>query len=786
MNSPLQNTDKQANNFNVVWDSPSNHSGNSMPCGGYDIGLNVWVEDGDLLFYIDRSGSFDENHQMLKLGRVRLQLKPNPFVPQQPFRQELKLNEGYVEIIAGTPEVKLKVWVEVKRPVIHVEIESEQKFELTATYENWRLEPRIIDKERRHQTVSYIDYQGTVTSWPDVIDFKDEGVLFYHRNRDKELLIDRLIEQQELEPIRSKIPNTQKGRTFGGYMRGSGLIPGGTTEGIYPQYPYRGWKLHSRESTTSQRLDIYCHTAQTEKLEDWKKGLEALAANESQGVEEARKLAIEWWTEFNSRSYIKINDKEADKKDKAWQIGRNYSLFRYMLGCNARGEWPSKFNGHLFTPDPCYVKGLMGWYKNADLSNEPADYRQWGGGSFTAQNQRLVYWPLLKSGDTDMMPTQFDYYRRALPGAEARTTHLWGHAGVCFTEQLENFGLPIGWGWGWEGSKDPSHTRTPDLDPTVQAGKWVRYYYESQLEFSYMIVEYHRFQKLDISRWMPFIRSSVIFFDQHYRMRCKELTGKEFDDSGKYVFAPSKALETYEEAVNPLPIIAALQTLLPALLELPDTISGPDDRTLWQAMLTRLPELPTREVNGHSVFAPAETYNPKAINNEDPQMYAVFPYPIAHHGAPEFEIAQNTWKYDDLKKHFKCCWGQTFLWAARLGRTEEARELAIDKFADAPRRFPAFWGPGPDWVPDVDHGGSGMIGLQEMLMQTDGKQIHLLPAWPKDWDVDFKLHAPYKTTIEVSVHDGCLVKLKVEPQSRMDDVICSEKAWPRDMISAEA
>lgn len=30
------------------WTSPSHNSMESMPCGGHDIGLNVWVENGDL------------------------------------------------------------------------------------------------------------------------------------------------------------------------------------------------------------------------------------------------------------------------------------------------------------------------------------------------------------------------------------------------------------------------------------------------------------------------------------------------------------------------------------------------------------------------------------------------------------------------------------------------------------------------------------------------------------------------------------------------------------------
>ncbi|RYZ26724.1 MAG: hypothetical protein EOO10_14760, partial [Chitinophagaceae bacterium] len=36
---------------NITWTSQSQNSGESMPVGGGDIGLNVWVENGELLFY---------------------------------------------------------------------------------------------------------------------------------------------------------------------------------------------------------------------------------------------------------------------------------------------------------------------------------------------------------------------------------------------------------------------------------------------------------------------------------------------------------------------------------------------------------------------------------------------------------------------------------------------------------------------------------------------------------------------------------------------------------------
>lgn len=52
-----------------------------------------------------------------------------------------------------------------------------------------------------------------------------------------------------------------------------------------------------------------------------------------------------------------------------------------------------------------------------------------------------------------------------------------------------------------------------------------------------------------------------------------------------------------------------------------------------------------------------------------------------------------------------------------------------------------------------------------------GDKIVVFPAWPKDWDVDFKLHAPQNTTIECSLQSGEIVKFKVTPEYRSDDVV---------------
>ena len=63
-----------------------------------------------------------------------------------------------------------------------------------------------------------------------------------------------------------------------------------------------------------------------------------------------------------------------------------------------------------------------------------------------------------------------------------------------------------------------------------------------------------------------------------------------------------------------------------------------------------------------------------------------------------------------------------------------------------------------------------MIGLQEMLLQTNGDKILLFPAWPREWDVHFKLHAPMQTTVEAELKAGKLINLKVTPESRRKDI----------------
>jgi hypothetical protein len=440
-----------------------------------------------------------------------------------------------------------------------------------------------------------------------------------------------------------------------------------------------------------------------------------------------------------------------------------------MLACNAFGKWPTKFNGGLLTVDPVFT----------DTFNRlTPDYRNWGGGLHTAQNQRLVYFPMIRSGDWDMLQGQIEFYLRILRNAELRTKVYWGHEGACFTEQMENYGLPD---YAEYGQKRPD-----DFDKGVEYNAWLEYTWDTVLEFCLMIMEEEQYTGKNISDRLPFIESCLRFFDEHYQYLAKKRGIKSLDEDSTLVLYPGSGAETYKMAYNSTSTIAALYTvtarLLVANLNLfRKEVKVPSDTTgrfavirrheYLSGLMDRIPIISERSFSGHTTIAPAKTWE-RVNNTESTQLYPVFPWGLFGVGKKDLDIALNTWNYDTdvVKFRSHVGWKQDNIWAARLGLKDEAWRLTSLKLQNSGRRFPAFWGPGFDWVPDHNWGGSGMIGLQEMLLQTDDKRILLFPAWPKEIDVHFKLHAPYNTTVEAELKDGKIVELKVLPVDRAKDV----------------
>jgi hypothetical protein len=694
--------------YNVAWTSPSRDVSGSMPLGNGDLGANVWVEEnGDLLLLLAKSDAWDENSINLKLGRIRLKISPTPDI--QTFRQTLRLATGDVEIVIGA--VRILVWADANEPVLYIDAESDSAFELRANLEMWRTEPRTIKTQTGDlfKRLDGPDPHPTVVSPDHLLEETDRRVVWCHHNEPREHDgFEINLKLQGLGEMLERMPHPLRGRTFGAVM-------------TRPTGP-----------ASKHRIAIHALTLHPATIEQWREAIDRQVGKiESRPAWVERSMHEQWWRAFWNRSWIHV--------PQAFEVSRAYVLQRFMNAAGGRGAQPIKFNGSLFT---------------VGKPDDP-DFRRWGGPGFWFMNQRLIYWPMLAAGDFDLIFPWLSMYLDMLPLQRHRTQKYFGHGGAHFPETITFWGAEVSAHYGWTPFEQRAH-------PEAECS-YVTYYWTCGLELTLILHAYFEHaQDIVFARQflLPIADAVTEFYDLHYPR----------DAAGKLRIEPSQALETWQDATNPTPDLAGLQYVLPKLLELPDSMTTDAMRTRWRRMLGELPDIPVGEKQGQPVICPAERFDKKK-NTENPELYAVFPFRVFGVGKPNLELARNTFAARLHQSHD--CWSQDDVQMAYLGLVEQAKDYLTKRASPASHsdsRFPAFWNAFHDWIPDMDHGGVLQLALQAMLMQTEGSEILLLPSWPKEWDCDFKLHAPQQTIVEGTVRQGRLTDLHLTPAHRRADV----------------
>jgi hypothetical protein len=369
---------------------------------------------------------------------------------------------------------------------------------------------------------------------------------------------------------------------------------------------------------------------------------------------------------------------------------------------------------------------------------------------------------MLAAGDYDLMQPLFKMYMDALPLRQHAARVYYDHDGAFYPETMYWWGTYNGDNYGWNREGKP-HGLTDN--------RYIRLYWQSGIELLAMMLDHYertRSASFRDDTLLPYAAATLAFFDQHWPR----------NEQGTIHFHPAMALETWWDSTNPLPEIASLRWLIPRLV---DITASDEQKAAWKRTLEDLPPIPMGEANGERFLLPAEKFATKK-NMENPELYAVWPYRLYGVGKPDLEVALATWP---RRRHRGTGgWQQNAIQAACLGLTKEAKAFVTSNFSRhaGGYRFPAMWGPNFDWIPDQDHGGVAMNALQNMALQAEpvspeglsrGKRgkIYVLPAWPKEWNVHFKLHAPLRTTVECTYRDGEIVELKVEPEERAADVV---------------
>jgi hypothetical protein len=429
-------------------------------------------------------------------------------------------------------------------------------------------------------------------------------------------------------------------------------------------------------------------------------------------------------------------------------ITRGYTLQRYVQACGGRGAYPIKFNGGIFTVEP----KAMGQPFNAD-------YRAWGE-DFWWQNTRHMYHPMLAGGDTEMMDPLFRLYEAVRPVCEGRAT-LYHHAQGCyFPETMTPWGTYSNGDYGW---KRAGHAEQDVLCPYWQ------FAWNQGPELVGLLLDrwdYTADPAFLRRQALPMAESVLRYFDTRFKR----------DGAGRIVLDPTQAIETYWSGViNDTPTVAGLVDITARLCALPPDLTTPAQRAFFTRMRDACPAIPVEDktVGGATVrqLAPAAKYKPRRSNVEAPELYAVWPFRLYGIGKPGLDLA--TAAYAHRVNHLNVGWGPDGNSAALLGLTDEAARILQVKCNNSRKgyRWPATWGPNFDWLPDQNHGGNLLETTQLMLLQCDGSKIRLLPAWPKRWDVSFRLRATGNTTVTCDYVGGRIVKLDVQPPARRADVV---------------
>ena len=713
--------------YNVVWDSPSENAAGSMPIGNGEVGANFWVEpSGDMVFYISRTDAWSETGELYKLGRIRISTKP-AITSAGDFCQTLDLRNGRINLRGAGMD--LSFFIDSDSPTIYLTGSSATPVEASVKAEVWRTREEYVGQHDMLRSANGYPDPEVFKVYPDHVLNEKDALMIYHHN--KFSFYDEVLDAEGIEIEDRAAYDPFMNRCFGYRIQGTGMEKVGSQD-LCTSAPTK--HIDIRIPTFS---GIF-HDASKRVAE--MQGLTASAAPAG----EAMKRTARFWNEFWDRSYIYVQT--SCDEDLAFRINSSYILQRWIQACGGRGNYPIKFNGSIFTVDPVFT--------NANAPYSP-DHRTWGG-DFWWQNTRLNYHPMLKSGDYDMMKPLFEHYFRNLPMMKANARALAGVDGALSPETATVYGTYSYTDYTFHGQPIEKFAKNP----------YIRYHWDSSVEMISLMLDYYDYTRdaeFVGSRLVPYAREMLKFYRNFY--------GR--DDKGKLVISPTQSLETYwYDVVNDMPTVAGLRDVVPRLLALPKHLSTPEDVALWKEMSDIMPKLPTMEMNGKTQFAPAERFNPQRTNVENPRLYPVFPFHLCNISTDNLQMGIDSYWDREARDDFG--WSQDGQEAARLGLTDEAvRLLDIHTRNSNPNfRFRAIWGPNYDWTPDQDHGASLLMILQDMVLQTWNGKDYLLPAFPKNWGVKYRLHS----------HSGRIVEgeynWKKTPGHHFADGICTECGEP--------
>jgi len=748
----------------MIYDRPAASPAEGQPIGNGRMGTMVWTSPGSVHLQINRNDVFAVNrdHGGSQFGPtdycggtagVVVDVGGSPFTPDgNGFRQRLSLDtaECAVEGLA----LKVRCFVSSAKDVLIMEIDDQRE-----SPQPLRVKVSML-REPEVRTGEHV----ATTSFAD--------------NADHVLLTQRFQER--------------------GYRNASAVAVALAGGGARIETPSAKERTVVAPAVRGKRVVLISSAAAWDsKVDVGATATVALSRAASRSVEELRKEHRVWWSEFWTRSFVRL----ASADGRADQAERWRNLHLYYMASSSRGVLPPKWNGLLFAAT--------------------GDHRGWGS-QFWVWTTEMHYFPLYAADAIDLMEPYFQMYVRQLPNCEIAARQRRGVSGAFYPETTAYDGpttLPddvaaefqdvlLGRKKATEMSPRAFATCRFDshLKATTEPHKgrysWISHVTSSGSELA--IQAWWRYRHTGDREWLrshayPLLRGTVEFY--------RHLVKKEAD--GRYHLSGTNAHEDFWGVKDCIMDLAAIRGTTPLAIRAAAILDvDPELRGQWKGLLENLAPYPlgndprakalTGGVLAEDVWAAGHLGDVDGQNNpEDVWLTPVFPFEdwtLETRDAAASAIVQKT--LDLAPRHKSVLRGATLGTAIRspmaVVRAGCGQELPVvleryyAAFAPLPNGMSLFEGP---TAPSIEHLGLLTTTLHDALLQSvsprpgEPEVIHVFPAWPREWEASYRLLGRGGFLVSSAIKNGKVTFVEIE--SRLGEECRLRNPWGGECLASE-
>jgi hypothetical protein len=527
-----------------------------------------------------------------------------------------------------------------------------------------------------------------------------------------------------------------------------------------------------------------------------------LEAAEAKGFATLARETRDWWHDFWSRGHIALHSADGV----ADNVARHYHYYLYIMGSTSRGKFPPKFNGMLW--------------------NTAGDLRTWGAQHWYA-NTSCYYEAPFAANRLELMDPFFDMYSGMYEASATAARQQWGSQGIYIAETsyfngLEKLPDAIGaemqdlyllrkpWDQRSQAFRDFALNKHPHSSRWnwIQAGDWkngkwvitergfgpygaVNHIFGSAAKIAYYY--WRRFEFSGDTAWLrsrayPMVKGVAEFYRNYPNV------SKGGD--GKYHINHVNSNESVYGARDTDEDVSSMRGVTAAALRAAQILDVDHDlQSKWREFLDNLAPLPTsadpealkpETYHGPTVFVRGlkPAIKPGGFT-PDGNSLPMFLFDLCNSG-PNREIAMNTFNASLRNGVGPQTTVQVLskqaIAAAQLGRADAVRYMIPAQIeARVAERATAYKGgnalanrmtlrEGPQAL-DAQRLGRAAEALQLALLQSnppapaEDPVIEFFPAWPKEWDADYKLLARGGFLVTASFRGGAVQSAELLSQN---------------------